>query len=131
MLTIKKGVLLLAHGSRREEANDEIRSMARLIQARDPGGTYEVAYLSFGTPGISDGIENLVTQGIETIIIMPLFLGTGNHITHDIPEEIGRQKKRFPGVEFMMAQHLACHPAIVDIVMERIGACTLDKRVEK
>jgi sirohydrochlorin ferrochelatase len=131
VLTIKEGILLLAHGSRREEANDEIRCMARLIQARDPDGIYETAYMSFGTPDISGGIENLIAQGIEIIIIMPLFLVTGNHITHDIPEEIALQKERFPGMEFRMAQHLACHPAIVDIVMERLGACTLDKRMKK
>ena len=81
--------------------------------------------MSLGIPDIGEGIEKLVSSGIERIIVMPLFLVTGNHITQDIPEELRQQKERFPEVEFVMAQHLAGHTALVDIVLERIRACSL------
>ena len=117
-------MLLLAHGSRRQEANDEILAMAQLVKARDPEGIYQVAFMSLGTPDIGEGVGKLVSAGIERAIVMPLFLVTGNHITQDIPEELRQQKERFPGMEFVMAQHLAGHAALVDIVLERIQACS-------
>jgi sirohydrochlorin ferrochelatase len=118
---MKEGVLLLAHGSRRQEANEEILAIARLVKAKNPEGIYEIAFMSFGTPNIGEGTAALVSRGINRVIVMPLFLVTGNHITQDIPAELIQQKELFPHVEFVMAQHLAGHPAIVDIVLERIA----------
>lgn len=114
----------MSHGSRRMEANQEILSIGSLVQERDPEGVYQVAFMSFGSPGIGESIDNLVSAGIERIIVMPLFLVTGNHITQDIPEELEIHRQRLPGIEFVMAQHLAGHPGLVEIVLDRIKACS-------
>lgn len=120
---MKEGVILLSHGSRRPEANEEILAISGRVQERDPQGVYQVAFMSFGSPGIGESIDILVRSGIDRIIVMPLFLVTGNHITQDIPEELDLHRQRLPGVEFVMAQHLAGHPGLVDIVMDRIQVC--------
>lgn len=122
---MKEGVLLLSHGSRRSEANDEILAIGSRVQERDPQGVYRVAFMSFGNPDIGESIDNLVSSGTDRIIVMPLFLVTGNHISLDIPEELEKHQQRLPGVEFVMAQHLAGHPGLIDIVMERIQACSI------
>lgn len=121
---MKEGILLLSHGSRRVEANQEIIDISELIRARDPRGEYQVAFMSNGSPDIGAGIEKLAAAGMERIIVMPLFLVTGNHITLDIPSELEIQKERWPAIQFRMAQHLAGHPGLVDIVLERIQACS-------
>lgn len=123
---MKEGVLVLSHGSRRPEANQEIVDISEQIQARNPQGVYQVAFMSYGSPDIAAGVERLVKAGMERIIVMPLFLVTGNHITLDIPEELELQKVRWPGVEFVMAQHLAGHPGLVDIILDRIQECSIN-----
>jgi len=121
---MKEGVMLLSHGSRRPEANEEILAIGSLVQERDPERVYQTAFMSFGSPGIGESIDTLVRSGIERIIVMPLFLVTGNHIAQDIPEELDVHRQRLPGIEIVMAQHLAGHPGLVDIVLDRIQACS-------
>ncbi len=117
---MKEGVILLGHGSRREEANDEIRQMAKLIQEADKDGLYEVAFLSFGEPHLAEAADKLIKQGCEKIIVMPMFLVTGNHIKRDIPSRILMQKTTYPDVKFVLAKHFGAHPGIIRIVQERI-----------
>lgn len=119
---MKKGVILLGHGSRREEANDEIRQIGRMIQDGDKDGCYEVAFLSFASPGLTDAAEGLIEKGIDNIIVMPIFLVTGNHIKRDIPSKLLLLKTSYPEVKFIMAKHFGAHPEIVKIVQERIMA---------
>lgn len=117
---MKEGVILLGHGSRREEANDEIREMARMVQEADPEGLYEVAFLSFGEPNIADATEALIEKGCEKIILMPMFLVTGNHIKRDIPSRMMLQKTTHPDVTFVLAKHFGTHSGIIKIIQERI-----------
>ena len=117
---IKQGVILLGHGSRREEANEEIREMAKLVQEADPNGLYEVAFLSFGSPHLADAAVTLIEKGCEKIIVMPMFLVTGNHINRDITSRLLLQKTTYPEVKFVLAKHFGAHPGIISIVQERI-----------
>lgn len=125
---MKAGVVLIAHGSRREEANAEMRALSRQIEQADNSRCYEMAFLQFSNPGLAEAVAKLAAQGIKNAIIMPLFLTTGNHVTQDIPAEIEAIKTQFPDMEFVMARHFAAHPALVQIVQERIGEATLSAR---
>lgn len=121
---MKEGVILLGHGSRREEANDEIRQIATMVQEADQKGTYEVAFLSFGEPHLAAAAEELIAKGCEKIIVMPMFLVTGNHIKRDIPSKILLQKTTHPNIKFVLAQHFGTHAGIVNIIQERIKEAT-------
>lgn len=123
---MKTGVVLLAHGSRREAANDEMRQLGGLVQAADGYGLYQVAFMQFGTPSLLEAIGDLTSEGAERIIVMPMFLVTGNHVTQDIPGELAVLKEQYPGVQFVLAQHFAAHPALVDIIQDRIRESFLE-----
>ena len=115
-----EGVVLLGHGSRREEANEEIRQLTGMIQKADNNRLYETAFLSIGHPYLADAIENLIKKGCVKIIVMPMFLVTGNHIDSDIPNKILLQKTAHPNIEFVLAKHFGSHPGVINIVQERI-----------
>ncbi|MGI6434814.1 MAG: sirohydrochlorin chelatase [Syntrophomonadaceae bacterium] len=122
---MKAGVVLIAHGSRREEANEEIGALSRLVQEADRGGRYEVAFMQFGSPSLPEAVAKLAAQGVKQVIVMPLFLITGNHVTQDIPAELEVIKTQYPDMEFVMARHFAAHPALVQIVQERVREAVL------
>jgi len=118
---MKNGVVLIAHGSRREEANMEIRTLAQQVKDADRSGLYEVAFMQFGSPDLKEAVARLAAQGVQQVVVMPLFLITGNHVTQDIPAELAELRPQYPDVEFIMARHFAAHPALVQIIQDRIN----------
>lgn len=126
---MKSGVVLIAHGSRREEANTEIRSLTHQVQEANPHGMYEVAFMQFGSPDLKSAVAKLTAQGVKRVVVMPLFLITGNHVTQDIPQDLADLKSNHPGIEFILARHFAGHPALVQIVQDRIGEAFMEGEV--
>lgn len=126
---MKSGVVLIAHGSRREEANNEIRSLVSQVQEADRFGTYQVAFMEFGSPDIETAVAKLADQGVNTVVVLPLFLITGNHVSKDIPQELSEIKTSYPHIEFIMARHFAGHPALVQIIQDRIGEAFIEGKV--
>ncbi|MGI6226493.1 MAG: sirohydrochlorin chelatase [Peptococcales bacterium] len=116
-----EGIIILGHGSRREDANDEIREITIKLQKKNPDAVYQVAFWEFGKPSLVDAVEGLLAENrIEKIIIMPMFLTIGNHMHCGIPGEILRLKKIYPHVQFAFAGHLGPDQRIVEIAEDRI-----------
>ncbi|MFZ7102234.1 MAG: sirohydrochlorin chelatase [Peptococcaceae bacterium] len=117
---MKEGIIILGHGSRREDANEEIREITNRLKAKNPAGLYKVAFLEFGKPSLIDAIEGLLENGVEKVVVMPMFLTVGNHMHRDIPGKILRLKTTYPNVKFTFAKHLGPDERIVEIVEDRI-----------
>ena len=119
---MKDGIVILGHGSRREDANDEIREITAKLQEKNPDKKYQVAFLEFGKPSLVDAIEGLLEEDkFEKIIIMPMFLTVGNHMHRDIPGKILRLKTTYPDMKFAFARHIGPDRRIVDIAEDRIN----------
>lgn len=125
-----EGAVILAHGSKRKEANDEIRNIVALIQAKDRDKLYRAAFMQFDPDDLDQALEQLLERDVKRVVIMPYFLTTGNHISVDIPELIEAERRKHPSLEFIIAKHLNGHPGLVDIVVDRIKECTSSKKVD-
>lgn len=115
-----KCLLLIAHGSRRQSANDEIVRLAEQIASRN-GNDYSAvvpAFLEIAEPNIHQGIERCVEMGAEHIVVMPYFLAAGNHVNKDIPGEIACARAGAPGVRIEMSQYLGASEAMADLVLD-------------
>jgi len=118
---MKEGVIVLGHGSRREEANQELRELAGLVEKNAGGLPCRPAFLSFAEPTLGGVVQELVEEGVERIIVAPLFLVTGNHVKRDIPEEIERLQANYPRVQLVQASHLGVDPGLAEIALQRIN----------
>ncbi|MGH9342298.1 MAG: sirohydrochlorin chelatase [Terriglobia bacterium] len=118
----RTGIVLFAHGSRVEEANEGVRLLAKQVQ--DSGGFARVraAFLELGQPDLKGAIAEAVGAGIHRIIVMPYFLTLGVHLRRDLPELLARERESHPGVEFIVSEPLDGHPAMPSLVAERIRA---------
>ncbi|HPX60591.1 MAG TPA: CbiX/SirB N-terminal domain-containing protein [Deltaproteobacteria bacterium] len=117
---MKTAILIMAHGSRIAEANDDAREVAGMVQEITGFKIVEVAYREMHEPNIQQGIDNCVAKGAERILMMPYFLFMGAHVLHDLPEEIEQAQKRYPGLVMEMGSHLGVHPKLAEIEAERV-----------
>jgi sirohydrochlorin ferrochelatase len=115
-----KYLLLIAHGSRRQGANDEIIRLAESIAGHADNGYDGVlpAFLEIAEPSISEGIKRCVELGAEHIVVMPYFLAAGNHVYKDIPGEIACAQAGAPEVKIEMSQYLGASEAMASLVLD-------------
>lgn len=113
-------VLLIAHGSRRAEANADLVRVAEALRARIAYQIVEIAYLELAEPTIPDGGATCVARGATRVLMLPYFLSAGEHVRRDLAryrEEFG---ERFPGVTFEVCEPLGLHPKLIDVLAERL-----------
>lgn len=103
-----RSLLLVAHGSRREASNEEVRSLADSLaeQAGEHFDHVRCAFLEIAEPSISDGIEAAVQAGASEIVVLPYFLSAGRHVAEDIPAEVAHKQAEYPGVRVRIAPYL-------------------------
>jgi len=80
-------LIILAHGSRRHESNQEIKTLAKEVKiiAGNEYDVIEYAYLEVVEPTLLQSIASVVNRGVADITILPYFLNSGNHVKQDIP----------------------------------------------
>jgi sirohydrochlorin ferrochelatase len=115
---VKTALLLIAHGSRQEEANADLYHVVAEMHARGYA-LVEASFLELAEPGIEAGGARCVAEGAERVILLPYFLSAGVHVRRDLTEARAKLAERFPAVEFRLAEPLGRHPLLLDVVAER------------
>lgn len=115
------GVLLIAHGSRLDSANQELIALAKELAEL---GRWRVfpCYLELCAPTIDDAGAACVASGIRRVVLAPYFLSAGRHVEVDLEGARGRLSQRHPGATFTLAGPLGPHPLLLQILLERISA---------
>jgi sirohydrochlorin ferrochelatase len=115
----KPTLLIVAHGSRRQVSNDEVRALAaRLRITNHPDiGEVEVAFLELAEPSIADGLTNCVSKGAKKIVVFPYFLAAGTHVAADIPKEVADFCAKNPQVKVTLTPHLGAAPTLPHAVL--------------
>ena len=128
---VKRGVLVVGHGSHRREANDDLREAARRIAERGRFPLVEAAFLEIEHPNISKAFARLVEQGADEIIVHPYFLSPGRHTRGDIPIEVREAASHHPGVNYRITEPLSAHPLVIEASVERLLETIARDKAEK
>jgi sirohydrochlorin ferrochelatase len=110
-------LLLIAHGSRHAEANDDLHHVAD--ELRRDGSIVVASFLELAAPTIDEGGQMCVAQGARRVVLVPYFLSAGVHVRRDLTAARDRLAGAFPGVTFVLAEPLGRHPLLLDIVRQR------------
>lgn len=117
-----KALLLMAHGSPRPEANEDIVRVAEVVRARKAFGMVLVAYLDCNEPTIPAGVDQCVAAGATEIVAVPYFLHSGKHFLRDIPDLLEEAQLRHPHVSIRMGDFVGHMPALADVLRDRVQA---------
>ncbi|HVF27802.1 MAG TPA: uroporphyrinogen-III C-methyltransferase [Pyrinomonadaceae bacterium] len=116
----RRGVLVVGHGSRREEANEDVRRVAEKIAKRGNYPLVGAAFLEITSPNISEGFTQLVERGARHITVHPYFLSPGRHTRGDIPVEVRDAAAEHDGVSYTITEPLTAHDLVIRASIERI-----------
>ena len=118
-------LLLIAHGSRREASNVEVRELAARLEqiAGEHFSCVIPAFLELADPDIPAGIELCAKAGATTVTAVPYFLSAGRHVANDIPAELKKATGKHQAVTIHLCDYLGKHESITELLL----ALAMDK----
>ncbi|WP_417614035.1 sirohydrochlorin chelatase [Oceanisphaera sp.] len=116
------GFILVAHGSRRVAANEEIatfsQSLSQVMTVRfDVMGH---AFWELAEPSLEQAIDQQVAVGAKNISVFPYFLAQGKHVVNDLPSVLEQKRTQYPDVTLTLLPHLGALPGFADWLADQL-----------
>lgn len=114
-----KALLLVAHGSRRKQSNEEVVVLADKLKSHcaDQYDIVNAAFLELADVLIPDGIKQCVDDGATSVTVLPYFLNSGMHVIEDIPNEVTSCLPLYPEIEISIASHLGASSLMMNLLV--------------
>ena len=117
-----KALLIVAHGSRRKESNEEVLRLATRIKKNAGSAFDEVksAFLEIADPQIAIAMKELVDSGVTEVKIFPYFLAAGTHVVVDIPAQVDIEQKKYPQLHLETLPHLGGLNGLSGLILNQV-----------
>jgi sirohydrochlorin ferrochelatase len=119
---VTTGIIVFAHGSRIEPANQAVRSVAADLARAGDYPIVQAAFLELGRPSLEEAADLLVAQGVDRIAVIPYFLTPGTHLERDLPVLMDRISNKHKDIHIVTTAPLDGHPGLVQILTDRARA---------
>jgi sirohydrochlorin cobaltochelatase len=109
-----RALVLFAHGARDPRWAEPFEAVATRIRAAAPQLPVVLAFLELMAPTLEGAVARLVADGATAIDVVPLFLGTGGHLRHDLPPLVDGLRSAHPGVVIRLHPAIGEHAAVAE-----------------
>jgi sirohydrochlorin ferrochelatase len=116
----RQALLIIDHGSTRDDANDLLPEVARMVKEMSEFEIVFYAHMELAEPTIQQGFDACIAAGADEVIVHPYFLGPGRHSIFDIPRMIAHAATRHAGVSYRVTEPLGLDPKIGHLIIERV-----------
>ena len=114
------GIILFAHGSRIEAANEAVRTTAAQMARAGSFQHVEAAFLELGQPDLAGAVADLAGRGVRRIVVAPYFLTLGIHLERDLPALLEEISLKYKDLEIVGTAPLDGHPALMEVLLDRV-----------
>ena len=117
-----KALVIIAHGSRREESNHEIEYLTNEVRdlVKNEFEIVEYSFLEMAKPLLIDAIENVISKEASEITIFPYFLNSGVHIKSDIPDILEKMRVKHPGCIFKLSLPIGAYKGMAETIQKQL-----------
>jgi sirohydrochlorin cobaltochelatase len=116
-----KAVVLLAHGSRDPLWRRPLEAVAARLRAAHPDLPVCCAYLELEQPDLDATTQQLVSEGIDELTVVPMFLGTGKHAREQLPVMLQALQSRHPNTRISLQRPVGEDPRVLDLLAAIAG----------
>jgi sirohydrochlorin ferrochelatase len=116
---VTRGIVVFAHGSRIESANEAVRAVAAELARQGGFEHVEAAFLELGQPDLEGAVVHLASAGIQSILIIPYFLTLGLHLERDLPRITQDIANKYKDLQITVTPPLDGHPGLVAVLLDR------------
>ena len=123
---MEKGIVIVDHGSKRQESNEMLEEIAALFYKKFTSKykIVEPAHMELAEPSILTAYTKCVERGADFILICPFFLGPGRHWNQDIPSLANKAAMNFPSTNYHVVKPLGIDDLLLELLEKRLNDCT-------
>jgi len=110
--------VLVAHGTAHLPGLRTLDALADLVRFLRPGLELSLGFVSTAEPRPARLLAELAERGAGQAVLLPLFLGSGHHVGHDIPEAV----RSAAGLRVHTARPLGPDPMLAEALADRLAA---------
>lgn len=113
----KRAVILIAHGSKRAESNEEFRVLVKKVKDENTHfDAVEFAFLELADPSIEETIEKMHQMKMDEVYLYPYFLNSGKHVAVDIPTIATKMQLGIKEMKIEVLTHFGESQSITKII---------------
>ena len=116
----KQALLLIDHGSTRDDANDLLPKVTRMVRDMSDFEIVCYAHMELAEPTIQQGFDTCVAAGATEVIVHPYFLSPGRHSVSDIPRMVAEAAAKYAGVSYRLTEPLGLDPKMGELILKRV-----------
>jgi sirohydrochlorin ferrochelatase len=114
-----------AHGTADPRGIREVHSLVRMMAALRPSVPMSLGFVDVDVPALPGLVDRVIADSNQAVIV-PLLLSSGYHTAVDIAREVERRP-----YQVQAARALGPDPALADVLVDRLRACTDLRRVDQ
>ena len=116
-------LLLVDHGSRHLEANQNLAQAAEQIRGRVGAPPVYYAHMELATPSIEDAFASCMRDGATEVSVFPWFLSRGRHVREDIPTLCAKAAARY-GLSHVVLSPFGQDSRLIEITLDAFAHST-------
>ncbi|AMP01342.1 cbiX family protein [Collimonas arenae] len=115
---VSQALVLFGHGARDPAWAAPFESLRQLIQGQLPALQVRLAFLELMQPDLPQLLQQLATDGIAEVSVVPVFLGQGGHVRRDLPALIAQARQQYPQMTINVAQAVGEQPDVLNAIAQ-------------
>ncbi len=112
----QRAVILFAHGSRDPLWRQPIEAVAARMADSAPQVPVRCAYLELCAPDLNTVVHELLALGVQSMTVVPMFLGVGKHAREDLPQLMQALQAQHPLIQLTLRPAIGEDPAMIELM---------------
>lgn len=113
-------ILLVGHGSRNQDGNQETLAFADQWRERHPDWRIEVCFIEHADVLLDEGLDRAAHHA-EKVRVIPFILNAAGHVKMELPAALERARERHPTVAFDVTRHLGMGREIFTVLQSQLS----------
>jgi sirohydrochlorin cobaltochelatase len=107
-------LLLLAHGSKNANWLIPFQQLTEGLKKDLGENCAHLCYMEIASPTLEEMAQQLYTEGIRHVRLLPLFLAKGSHLCEDVPAQLAQLKTQFPDLAIDLLPPIGENPQFAE-----------------
>jgi sirohydrochlorin ferrochelatase len=119
---MRRAIIIVDHGSRRQQANEMLTELADLVGSLGGERVY-AAHMELAEPTVGQAFDAAVADGAQFIFVFPYFLSPGRHSREDVPGLCAEAGRRHPEVRWHCSGPIGLDRIVAELILQRMARC--------